>query len=299
MEVITRVPGSCGELVQGNIAGTTFHISCPVDLYSTVRVKYVADGGPGIRFNQEARNVDKTRKAIRKTLEYFKADSRKLRLEVSMQSELIPALGMASSTADITAAIVSTALLLGKEVNLELIKNLALQVEPTDGVFIPGIALFDHLRGKMMLSIGEVPSIPILIFNSGREVETVEFNTRRNLERLNRTKENQVKEACKLAVKGIKENDWALAGRGAGISALANQQILFKPGLEELLEWADEREDIPGINVAHSGSVIGVLLKEEARVEKVKTEIQKNISELDFLFQSRIINGGIRTARLC
>jgi uncharacterized protein involved in propanediol utilization len=32
--VTCRVPGTCGELVQGIYNGTLIHVTCPVDLYS-------------------------------------------------------------------------------------------------------------------------------------------------------------------------------------------------------------------------------------------------------------------------
>ena len=34
-----RTPGTCGELVQGTRAGVAFHVTCPIDLYSTVTVQ--------------------------------------------------------------------------------------------------------------------------------------------------------------------------------------------------------------------------------------------------------------------
>ena len=38
MELIVRVPGSCGEVMQGFWQGRPFLVTCPIDRYSTVVV---------------------------------------------------------------------------------------------------------------------------------------------------------------------------------------------------------------------------------------------------------------------
>ena len=38
MEIVVRVPGSCGELVQGFAGGEPFLGTCPIDRYTTVQV---------------------------------------------------------------------------------------------------------------------------------------------------------------------------------------------------------------------------------------------------------------------
>ena len=39
MELIVRVPGSCGEIMQGYWQGEPFLVTCPIDRYSTVTVR--------------------------------------------------------------------------------------------------------------------------------------------------------------------------------------------------------------------------------------------------------------------
>ena len=50
-----------------------------------------------------------------------------------------------------------------------------------------------------------------------------------------------------------------LLGEGATISAIASQRLLPKPGFDALLELV-ESAGLYGLNVAHSGSVVGLLL---------------------------------------
>jgi len=63
---IAKAPASCGELVQGTLNGESFHISCPVDLYSRVNVTLNSNGkvvGPPDKW--------KTKEAIKRTLKFF------------------------------------------------------------------------------------------------------------------------------------------------------------------------------------------------------------------------------------
>ena len=39
MELIVRVPGSCGEIMQGSWQGEPFLVTCPIDRYSTVTIR--------------------------------------------------------------------------------------------------------------------------------------------------------------------------------------------------------------------------------------------------------------------
>jgi L-threonine kinase len=50
-----------------------------------------------------------------------------------------------------------------------------------------------------------------------------------------------------------------LLGEAATISAIASQRLLPKPGFDALLELV-ESAGLYGLNVAHSGSVVGLLL---------------------------------------
>ena len=106
MKATVRCPGSCGELVQGTDAGINFLVTCPISLYSTVTVDLAPDG------TTVPEAGAKTREAVRRTLEYLRlpvAD-----YSVDVQSELPAGKGMASSSADISAACLATALAAGR-----------------------------------------------------------------------------------------------------------------------------------------------------------------------------------------
>ena len=78
--------------------------------------------------------------------------------------------------------------------------------------------------------------------------------------------------------KAIKQNDIGLLAKVCTASAFANQKLLYKPYLEELFDIAMDCGAL-GINVAHSGSVSGVLIGNETNREKLLFSIQKNFGE--------------------
>ena len=293
MNKIVKVPGSCGELAEGRIAGIDFHISCPIDLYTTVEIKSNKQV-QGIKFSNNLANSAKTEKAITETLDYLQLERNELNLEIELKSELSAAKGMASSTADITATIIALFASLGEEIDLAVVKELALAVDPTDGVFMAGIVVFDHFQGRIKIPFGEINSIPVLIFDTGTQVDTVEFSQRTNLKVLRRAEESKIRKAYKLIKRGIKQKDWQLIAQGTTMSSLANQNILFKPYLEDLISLVDNKEDVLGVNIAHTGSLIGVLLRNEANDEKILEEIRNKIPKLKYLLKTRIINGGAK-----
>ncbi|MGM9571485.1 MAG: GHMP kinase, partial [bacterium] len=79
-----------------------------------------------------------------------------------------------------------------------------------------------------------------------------------DLRLLNQAKEGQVRAALDLVIRGIKEQNGQLLAKGSTLSALAHQSILSKPNLEEILAEV-LKLGAWGINIAHSGTVIGVL----------------------------------------
>ncbi|MDF2636000.1 MAG: kinase [Pelosinus sp.] len=284
MRVTVKAPGSCGELAQGTMNGKHFLITCPIDLYSKVTVKPCK--------SITSLNVGcKVISAIQKTLHYLQITDH---FHVTVRSELPIGKGMASSSADISAACQSIALSVGKLLSADEIANIALSIEPTDGIFYPGIVLFDHVKGHIRQYLGNAIPMYIAIFDVGGEIDTLHFNQRSDLEKLNQANELQVQKAMNLIVEGLTKNDAILLGKGTTLSALANQKILFKPHLEEMinigLSWG-----AVGVNIAHSGTVVGVLFP----LDKLNNclpcieEISRYCTGVKFLRTAQFISGGL------
>ena len=284
---IVRAPGVCGELAQGVIEGIHFLVTCPVDFYSRVKVDIYSDG-PGVEAPQDC---EKAAAAVRRTLFHLK--NAKVRAKLTINNPIPRGKGMASSSADLAAAIAATGLALGEEISPYQIAQIALSIEPTDGIMIPGVALFDHRAGIIRESLGPPPPMEIVALDLGGTVDTVQFNMVDRFQRWQSVDE-QTGEALRLLRRGIEEQDPALVGRGASISAEASQTVLAKPRLAEVKEFAESVGAV-GVNVGHSGTIMGVLL--DARERRGKSTYHKALSafpDAESVYHFRLLGGGVQ-----
>lgn len=288
MEKTVKIPGSCGELVQGYLNKSNFLVSCPIEVYNTIHVSKIEHSND-ILIDE---NKYKTKQAVLKLLSHYGLD--KIGLKVEIETDLPKAKGMGSSTADITGAMIATLLLLNKKIDLELVKNIALKVEPSDATFMDGIVRFDHIKGELTKKLGEIDPIPLMVFDYGGEVDTITFNSRRDLKSLNRHKSKMINKAYRLIKKGIKTKDKKLIGKGATLSSIANQKIINKPGLRELIDVLKTQKGFLGVNTAHSGTVIGIMIEHEELKGQIIEKIKNNFPTLKHLFNTKIINGGYK-----
>ncbi|MTI82036.1 MAG: GHMP kinase [Firmicutes bacterium] len=285
-DVITgtaSAPGSCGELVQGSIAGQPFLISCPINIHSQITVQLSADLPRSGQF-----------KKIDQALQLFlKENFPEFGWLVSRKSMLPPGKGMASSTADIAASLAATAKALGVDITPEQIAQLALQVEPSDGVMFNELCYFDYLKGTTYRYLGDPPRAEVILLDPGGTVDTVAFNNNSSLKKLNIAKETQVKEALDLVKGGIEMQDIEMIGRGSTISALANQRILPKPELPEVIKWG-QSFNAAGVVIAHSGTVMGLIIPTETgRTQDAIAFIQSKKPHWEITL-TKLINGGVR-----
>lgn len=291
---VARIPGTCGELVQGRIGSFDFLVTCPIDLYSRVRVELldvtVSREGSDTLVGVFPRDAWKTRLAVIKTLRFFGLTGGEAIVRVS--SDVPVAKGMASSTADISAACWATARAMGSNLSPSEVARIALSIEPTDGVMFPGITLFDHRHGRCLRSLGAGPPMRVLIVDLGGEVDTLVFNARSDLDELNARKEFRVAQALTAVVHGLERHDATMVAQGATLSAIANQTIETKPRLEDLMDLVVKYGGL-GVTVAHSGSVAGVVANHKA----VCRNVGEALLRLDLgtpLGVYDLIGGGVR-----
>src|SRR6056297_2809863 len=126
MSYTVKVPGSCGELVQGYINNSNFLISCPIDIYSkvTVNINYTNDK------IMIKRGKYKTKKALEILKDYY--NFKKIGFKVRINSNFPKAKGLGSSTADMSAALIAAIKELNIELEFDIIKEILLKVEPSD-----------------------------------------------------------------------------------------------------------------------------------------------------------------------
>ena len=156
-----RAPGVCGVLAQGVLGDMPFSVACPVDFFSRVSVELTA-GSPRVLAPD---GCEKTAAAVRRTLMHLRRA--KVQAHVRVNSPIPRNRGLGSSSADLSAAIAATALALGVELAPYDIAQIALSVEPTGGVMMPGLALFDHRAGMVRQTIGLPPPMEIVALDFG------------------------------------------------------------------------------------------------------------------------------------
>ena len=307
-------PGTCGELAQGMLNGILCMVTCPIDMYSTATVELSPAATTATPTNPAATPTSpdiipasspvipasagihgptdspKARRAVQATLDYLGATGMAARLW--LDSSLPRGKGMASSTADVSAAIVATATAVGRELSPEQIAEIALGVEPSDGVMFPNVAVFDHRKGRIARSLGQPPPMRVLILDFGGGVDTLEFN-RADRDDVLKSLSPEMAEAVSLIEDGISRGDPLRIGRGATLSAQANQQVLFNPHLGPVLELSRELGAV-GVNVAHSGTVIGMLFRDDAALVGRAADIaRQQLPGLESALPRRIVSGGI------
>lgn len=281
MKLRVRVPGSCGELVQGMLQEDHFLVTCPIDRYAEASIE------PARQFAADL--PEKALRALELTLSRMGVRERRFRL--MLRSQLPQGKGMASSSADIAAVCQAAAMFHGCPLSAADIGALAVAIEPTDAVFFPGVTLFDHVRGRIVESLGDPPPLEIAVFDAGGAVDTVSFNQRTDLQRMNRNKRPQVETALQLVRRGIAAGDAALLAQGATVSAQANQPILCKDELDAVWQIGRAAGAL-GINVAHSGTVMGLLFAAGSLPQEFAATVEKKCAarHLDTV---RLIAGGL------
>ena len=269
-----------------------FLVTCPIDFFARVQVELYQDrtgrDGPDI---EAPANCTKAVQALEATLGFLGRKDLGARLTVS--NPIPRGKGMGSSSADVAATIAATSLALGQEMAPEQVAEIALAVEPTDGIMFPGIALFDHREGRIVESLGPPPPMEIVALDFGGAVDTLEFN-RVDRRPVWQSLRKETDEALRLVRAGVKAGDPALVGRGASISAQASLQVLPKPRLSDVMAFAEEVGAV-GINVAHSGTIIGVLL--DARPRRGKSTFkraQKAFPDAEEVHHFRLLGGGLQ-----
>ena len=292
-----RVPGVCGELVQGMLGDDYYLVTCPIDYFSRVQVDLFSEGSPVVGPPVGRPSVvgpedsPKAVAAVSATLAHLGREELSARLAIS--NPIPRGKGMGSSSADVVAAIAATGLALDQELSPEAVGRLALMEEPTDGVMFPGIALFDHRQGRLMEELGPPPPMEIVALDFGGTVDTVEFN-REDRRALWQSLRPETDQALELVRQGIKEVDPKKLGRGATISAEANQRVLLKPQLPDVLRFA-QSQDAAGVTVGHSGTIIGVLLDaKERRGKSVFRQAKESFPNAEAVLHFRLLGGGVQ-----
>lgn len=300
MKLLIKTPGTCGELVQGIKGGQNFQITCPIDLFSTVILDF------DLREKKDGFNrvslLSKSELAFKKAFSYFHVKKDELPVRISTHLDIPPEKGMASSSADIVGILSGIFYHFEGKIDMEKIARMALSIEPTDGIMYPEIVVFDYLQKGLIERLAPPhPSLlKILVVDPGGAVNTLAFNRRKDLSPIRSSYSKDTEKAYRLVKEGLLRNDMNLLGEGSILSALCNQKVLFKKDLEEVIDFSIHRGAV-GVNVAHSGTVFGILLPPDYHsTEELKKGLQIIFGEDHSLifYETRLVAGGSRIERL-
>lgn len=281
-------PASCGELVQGLVGETEYLTSYAIDLFSRVKLLEEKE-----LFNS---NTYKSRMALKKVFERFSLDINDTKnIKIEIDSNIPLAKGMASSTADIGATISAALAMINKKLSCEEIAKLAAEIEPTDSTLIRENCIFNPTRGDIKSYIGTLDGCKVLVLEPEEILLTTQ--TRASADYYINKENNRTKteEAFRLLQSGFEDKDLYSIGKACNISALANESIHSKIHLEKIVDIAC-RHGAYGVNVAHSGTVIGVLMDEDFDEDIVIKELIRNdiSSVYKKIYLQNIITGGSR-----
>lgn len=245
-----KCPASCGELIQGWISGGEKLVSCPINWFSTVEVTE----GSRRRFERP-----RMRRILENVVAHFGyPQSVAAALRIELESSIPVGKGLASSTADLAATAVATARFLGKSLDETVLASLCVQIEPTDSTLFHRLTLFDHLQARTQFACAEAPAFELLVLE-GQETLLTEDYHRLDRQATLQNNADLLDCAWQKLEEGCEKQDCRLIGEATTLSATASQQILAKPLFSEL-RMLVEKLDLYGLNVAHSGNVVGLLL---------------------------------------
>ncbi|EHJ27074.1 GHMP kinase protein [Clostridioides difficile 050-P50-2011] len=281
-------PASCGEFVQGIIDDEEYLCSYAIDMYSKV---YIEEKLVDINLGRY-----KSRLAIEKVFEKFNLPKKYTKnISLNINSKIPVGKGMASSTADIGATIKATLSLIDKDLSSEEISKLAAEIEPTDSIFIDKNSIFNPLNGTVIKYLGNLTNAKVVILEPNKVLDTMKIRLRQDYNRLKVENKEVIKKSFALLEEGLKKNNLSLVGEACTLSSLANENIEKKEYLNEIIKIS-KKYGAYGVNIAHSGTVIGILTDKFMNDKKMIDALcESNINSVyNKIYTLNIINGGIK-----
>ncbi|OBR96737.1 L-threonine kinase [Clostridium ragsdalei P11] len=255
METSTIYPGSFGEILQGKIENRDLLLSCPVNIYT--KVKLIECNNP-----VRKRYLKKSSSFLYNILKSWGYEKYFDSLDIEINSEIPYGKGLASSTADLCGVYYCLINMFNKKFNeVELVKN-CIDIEPTDSIVFNKMTLFDYKSGNYKFTIGDYLSYNILAFEGDKTVDTVEFN-HKNLPNL-----CDVKDLVPILKEAVKEKDLHKLAYVSTESIVKNQERLYYDFLNLVMDIKEKTSGL-GIIGAHSGNVLGIIYDD---AEKFKFE---------------------------
>lgn len=246
-------PGSCGEIIQGKVDETDILISCPVNLFTNVRV--FESKSPAKRFKYE-----KSSALLGNILKRWGFGELNSSFDIEIESSIPLRKGFASSTADMCAVYICLLELFNRNYDLLEVIDEFTRIEPTDSIIFREMAMFDYKGGRLQKKLGEYLKFYILAFEGQRVVDTIAFNksTIPSLE--------DVSDLLTKVKEGISSNDISKIAEASTASIKRNLSRLPYHVINEVEALKDYTGGL-GILGAHSGDILGIIYDDRERLE--------------------------------
>lgn len=249
--------GTLGELYQGpHWWGRNPEIaivSIPAEKYSWCY--FTADPSLPAACERDLAGRPKTVTAIHRFLQHVGAPVPRGRWQI--HSELPVAKGMASSTADIVAALRCLSQIFGRRDDPALVSTVLHGIERSDAVFLDGFALYLSAAHRLVRTLAPAPRLHACYVVEGAAVDT-DACTDRLLDDYRRRRAKYAS-ALDALLDAFSRRDAKLVAEAATASAHLSQDVLPKECFDAVL--ADRAAlGAGGVFVAHTGSVVGYLL---------------------------------------
>lgn len=221
----------------------------------------------------------KAKKAAELTLAYLGED---VGGTLTLSSNIDKELGLGSSSSDVVAAIKAVGRALGVELPLEVIGKLSVSAETASDslMYDQQTVLFAQREGRVLEHLGApLPKFVVITSNTGSGINTCAFPPAD----YSHSEIQEFKPLLGLLRYAIKSQSHSLVGKVATQSAIINQRYLPKPYFKSWLFLVDDLEAC-GVQVAHSGSLIGLMFNpsDPAIKEKI-TSARRYIEKLGYL----------------
>ena len=274
-------PASCGEFVQGILDNEEYLSSYAIDMFSIASLEEKKED---INLGSK-----KSRKAIEKVFEKFNIPIEESKnISLDLKSNIPIGKGMASSTADIGATIKATLSILNKKLNDEEISLIASEIEPTDSIILYKNSIFNPLNGRVKKYLSSFDNGRVIILEPKEVLETKIIRSNPNYLNIKLENKSIIKKSFNLLEKGLKNNDLKLIGEACTLSSLANENIHKKPYLNEIIEIS-QNMNAYGVNIAHSGTVIGILIDKNMDYERIINHLN-NLPLSDYYKKIHLVN---------
>lgn len=286
--------GHHGELLQGVFESNDgkLHrglVTLRCNLYASTAVFVKESGIKEIRILPECKT--KALKAAQITLKYIDKNE-EFGGYLIIHNDMPEEKGFGSSTSDVVASIRAVATALNMTLVPEKIAEIAIEAEQaSDAIMFEECVLFAQREGKVIERYNTlIPPMYIIGFDD---------NNRKGISTLDYIPADYTFEEIKtfkvlkgLLERGLEEQDAELIGRVATVSAKINQHYLPKINFDKIVEIADITNAL-GVQVAHSGTIMGILYPNNIDEKEKVAEVKKYLKEIDitrvWVFNTRSI----------